>query len=68
MATFDPIATAATSVAEHLEPAFTHPEQTAAAKQKLSKYGMRRHLASFKRFPPKQVMGLGAADPRASQA
>jgi arylsulfatase len=24
--------------------------------------GMRRHLASFKRFPPKQVMGLGAAD------
>lgn len=27
--------------------------------------GMRRHLASFKRFPPKQVMGLGAADPRA---
>ena len=28
--------------------------------------GMRRHLASFKRFPPKQVMGLGAADPRAS--
>jgi arylsulfatase len=28
--------------------------------------GMRRHLASFKRFPPKQVMGLGAADPRAT--
>jgi arylsulfatase len=27
--------------------------------------GMRRHLASFKRFPPKQVMGLAAADPRA---
>jgi arylsulfatase len=27
--------------------------------------GMRRHLASFKRFPPKQVMGLRAADPRA---
>jgi len=27
--------------------------------------GMRRHLASFKRFPPKRVMGLGAADSRA---
>jgi hypothetical protein len=39
MARFDPIATPATSSAEH--------------------------LASFKRFPPKQVMGLRAADPRA---
>ena len=28
--------------------------------------GMRRHLASFKRFPGKQVMGLGAAEPRAA--
>jgi len=28
---------------------------------------MRRHLASMKRFPGKQVMGLGAADPRATQ-
>jgi arylsulfatase len=27
--------------------------------------GMRQHLASFKRFPPKKVMGLGATDPRA---
>jgi arylsulfatase len=27
--------------------------------------GMRRHLASFKRFPGQQVMGLGASDPRA---
>ena len=26
--------------------------------------GMRSHLASFKRFPPKKVMGLAAADPR----
>ena len=42
MAIFDPIATAATSVAEHLEPAFAHPEQTAAAKHKLSKYVERR--------------------------
>ena len=42
MATFDPIATPATSVAEHREPAFAHPEQAAASKQKLSKYVERR--------------------------
>jgi len=39
---FDPIATPAVSAAEHLEPAFAHPEQAAAAKQKLSKYVERR--------------------------
>ena len=27
--------------------------------------GIRWHLATFKRFPPKHVMGLGAADSRA---
>ncbi|MGH8674167.1 MAG: hypothetical protein ACREVG_07650, partial [Burkholderiales bacterium] len=28
--------------------------------------GIRRHFASFKRFPPKHVMGLDAPDPRAT--
>ena len=42
MSMFDPIATAATRVAEHLEPAFAHAEQVAAAKLKLSKHVERR--------------------------
>jgi len=28
--------------------------------------GIRQHLATFRRYPPKKVMGLGAADPRAT--
>src|SRR5262249_4770932 len=42
MAIFDPIATPATSVADHREPAFKHSEQVAAAKKKLADYKQRR--------------------------
>jgi arylsulfatase len=42
MATFDPIATPAASVADHQEPAFRHSEQVAAAKKKLADYKQRR--------------------------
>ncbi len=42
MARFDPIATPAASGAEHLEPAFAHVEQVAAANQKLADYVKRR--------------------------
>jgi arylsulfatase len=42
MTRFDPIATPAASSAEHLEPAFAHAEQAAAAKEKLAAYVKRR--------------------------
>ena len=42
MTRFDPIATPVVSAAEHLEPAFIHPEQSAAARAKLAEYMKRR--------------------------
>lgn len=42
MTQFDPIATPAVRLADHLEPAFAHAEQVAAAKRKLAEYVKRR--------------------------
>jgi len=42
MTAFDPIATPAVRLADHLEPAFAHAEQVAAAKRKLAEYVQRR--------------------------
>jgi len=50
----------------YLDPKETHNYMTRKlAYMEVFQLGIRQHLASFKRFPPKQVMGLAAADPRA---
>jgi len=50
----------------YLDPKETHNYMTRKlAYMEAFQLGIRQHLASFKRFPPKQVMGLAAADPRA---
>ena len=51
----------------YLDPKETHNYMTRKlAYMEAFQVGIRQHLASFKRFPPKQVMGLAAADPRAN--
>jgi arylsulfatase len=50
----------------YLDPKETHNYLTRKlAYMEAFQLGMRRHLATFKRYPPKRVMGLAAADPRA---
>ena len=49
----------------YLDPKETHNYLTRKlAYMEAFQLGIRQHLASFKRFPPKTVMGLQAADPR----
>ena len=50
----------------YLDPKETHNYMTRKlAYMEVFQLGIRRHLGTFKRYPPKKVMGLGAADPRA---
>ena len=50
----------------YLDPKETHNYMTRKlAYMEAFQLGIRQHLATFKKFPPKNVMGLGAADPRA---
>jgi arylsulfatase len=50
----------------YLDPKETHNYLTRKlAYMEAFQLGMRQHLATFKRYPPKRVMGLAAADPRA---
>ena len=50
----------------YLDPKENHNYMTRKlAYMEVFQLGIRQHLASFKRFPPKTVMGLQAADPRA---
>jgi len=50
----------------YLDPKESHNYMTRKlAYMEVFQLGIRQHLASFKRFPPKTVMGLQAADPRA---
>jgi len=50
----------------YLDPKEKHNYMTRKlAYMEVFQLGIRQHLGSFKRFPPKTVMGLQAADPRA---
>ena len=50
----------------YLDPKETHNYMTRKlAYMEAFQLGVRQHLGTFKRFPPKTVMGLHAADPRA---
>ena len=50
----------------YLDPKETHNYMTRKlAYMEVFQLGIRQHLGTFKRFPPKNVMGLRAADPRA---
>jgi len=51
----------------YLDPKETHNYMTRKlAYMEAFQLGMRQHLATFKKYPPKRVMGLAAADPRAN--
>ncbi len=71
MPNFDAIASQTVRKAQHLEPAFVRKAdvETAARKRKPAymeafQLGARTHLASFRRIPPKRVMGLKVEDQR----
>jgi len=51
----------------YLDPKETHNYMTRKlAYMEAFQLGIRQHLATYRKFPPKHVMGLAAADPRSS--